>query len=58
VSGFNAGNIEETKSEREERLMRSRRRGGENGSRRGYKVLDSYLPVRPYSPERAKPWEM
>ena len=36
-----------------------RSRGGRAAARkRGGKQVDSYLPVRSYSPERVRPWEM
>lgn len=36
-----------------------RSRGGRAAARKRWgKQVDSYLPVRSYSPERARPWEM
>ena len=45
-------------SDREKHLAECRSRGGNNGCKRGNKVFDIYLPMKPYSPERVKPWEM
>lgn len=49
---------EKVLSAREKRLYESRSRGGNNSTKRGNKVFDIYLPAKPYSPDRVKPWDM
>lgn len=49
---------EQNDGPRDEQYER-RSRGGRAGARkRRGKQVDSYLPVRSYSPERARPWDM
>lgn len=47
-----------SQSEREKRAAEARKRGGRNSPHIGTKVVDIYLPVREYSPDRVRPWEM
>ena len=49
---------EQNDGPRDEQYER-RSRGGRAGARkRRDKQVDSYLPVRSYSPERVRPWDM
>lgn len=44
---------------RQRRAKEARARGGDAMKRKGRaSKVDSYLPVRPYSKERVRPWEM
>lgn len=51
-----------TTSKQDEMTKRSRARGGKIGAemrkRNGSKVVDSYLPKKPYGADRVKPWEL
>lgn len=49
--------IDESAKAKRAREDAARRRGGANVNH-SKKKLDSYLPKRPYSEERCKPWEM
>lgn len=50
--------LNESAKEREKRVAKSRKRGGRNANSHKPQLIDSYLPKRPYSEERVKPWEM
>lgn len=49
---------EVTRRERSEMDARARSKGGKKKKGRSNLKVDSYLPVKPYSEERYRPWDV